>query len=464
MSARGNVLAARGSVWRPVVARISWQRLLLLLFVAAFFAYLFGPLIIMTVTAFNSADYPRVTPWDCFTTQWFGRFGRDSLLLAGLANSFFIGLGVVLLSLPIGLAAAIALSEVGERARSLLYTVFIVPILLPGIVIGIATLLFWGRIAGSFGLGHDTLLYNGIFLTILGQVCFISSYSMLIFLARIQRFDPTQTEAALDLGATPGQAFRKVLLPFLKPAIGSAAVLAFLASVENYNTTVFTIVSESTFTTVLASKVRFGIDPTISAIAVIIITTTLVAAIIQEARQRRLAARRREALAGVAAGAGAAAVMAGPTGRLLSHPASVAVLLLAVVGGLVWAGSRYDSSACQDALLQQKLQRQQELLEQQRQRMQQQAPAQPAPVPSGAAPKPASPFGGVFAPNNLGLSAPGGAVPAPAPPGAAPKPASPFGNAFAPDNLGLSAPGGATAPKIEPGAPAAPADPAPATQ
>ena len=61
-----------------------------------------------------------------------------------------------------------------------------------------------------------------------------------------------QEEAALDLGATHVQAFRKVLLPFLKPAIGSAAVLAFLASFENYNTTVFTIVSESTLTTVLA--------------------------------------------------------------------------------------------------------------------------------------------------------------------------------------------------------------------
>ena len=72
-----------------------------------------------------------------------------------------------------------------------------------------------------FGASENSLFYNGIFLTIVGQTTFIAAYSMLIFIARLQRFDYAQEEAARDLGATPGQSFRKVLLPFLKPAIGN---------------------------------------------------------------------------------------------------------------------------------------------------------------------------------------------------------------------------------------------------
>ena len=237
------------------------NRILIGAFIFLFFAYLFGPLIIMSVTAFNSSQFPRMAPWECFTTEWFYKLANDGDLLKGLRNSFIIGIGVVLVATPIGLAAALMLSQVGPRLRSVMYTIFIAPILVPGVVLGISTLIFWDRIGTIFNADYNSMFYNGIFLTILGQVTFISAYSMLVFLARLQRFDVTLNEAALDLGATPAQAFRKVLLPFMAPAIGSAAVLGFLASLENYNTTVFTIVSESTFTTVLASKVRYGIDP-----------------------------------------------------------------------------------------------------------------------------------------------------------------------------------------------------------
>src|SRR3546814_14405432 len=95
------------------------------------------------------------------------------------------------------------------------------------------------------GASYDSIFYSGFFLTILGQATFISAYCMLVFLARLQRFDRTQEEAALDLGASHVQVFWKVLVPFLRPAILSSAVLAFLSSFENYNTTLFTIPSEA---------------------------------------------------------------------------------------------------------------------------------------------------------------------------------------------------------------------------
>ena len=273
---------------------------LLGIYIFIFFAYLFGPLIIMSITAFNSAEFPAVTPWECFSWRWFaeGKVTYDGQRLAGLLadtklhdgilTSLRIALGVVILSVPIGMAAAIVLTQVNSKIRTLFYSMAIMPVLFPGVVIGISTVVLWDRIASMTGGGvMADIGRNGVFLTILAQTCFISTYCFLIFVARLQRFDKTQEEAALDLGASQTQVFFKILMPYLMPAIASSAVIAFLYSFENYNTTVFSILSDQTLTTVIASKVRLGISPAISALALVIIAITLTAAISYEVLKRR---------------------------------------------------------------------------------------------------------------------------------------------------------------------------------
>jgi len=302
-------------------------------FVVIFFLYLFGPLIVMSLTAFNSSAFPRVSPWECFTAEWFNVLINDKTLVEGIKNSLIIGAGVVLLAVPTGLAGALMLTQINQRVRPWYYTIVISPILIPGVVLGISTLVFWDRMGRMFGFGYQSIFYDGIFLTIIGQSTFIAAYSMLVFISRLQRFDNAQEEAALDLGATHVQTFRKVLLPFLKPAIGSAAVLAFLASFENYNTTIFTIVSQSTLTTVLASKVRYGINPSISALAVAIVVLTLFGAALLEIVKRK---EQREEKAAEAA---AAAATKGDTSQaavkrtsVLAEPAMYILVLVFIAG------------------------------------------------------------------------------------------------------------------------------------
>ena len=269
------------------------------LYLFIFFTYLFGPLIIMSFTAFNSAEFPAITPWECFTFRWFneGKIAYDGQHLAGLftdwrlhdglISSLIIGGGVVLLAVPIGMAAAIVLTQVKSQLRDIYYSISIMPVLFPGVIIGISTVVLWDRLAGLGGDGFISEIgRNGIFLTILAQTCFISTYCFLIFVARLQRFDQTQEEAALDLGASQTQVFFKILIPYLAPAIASAAVIAFLASFENYNTTVFSILSDQTLTTVIASKVRLGISPALSALALSIIALTIIAAVTYEILRR----------------------------------------------------------------------------------------------------------------------------------------------------------------------------------
>jgi spermidine/putrescine transport system permease protein len=253
-------------------------------YIALFFLYLFGPLAVMGVTAFNTPSYPQAIPFEGFTLRWFAKLADDAELVEGIQNSLLIGALVVALSVPIGLAGAIVMTQVYHRARSLYYLVVVSPVLTPGVILGISTVIFWKDLTTLTGL---KMFYNGIFLATLGQSTFISAYCMLIFLSRLQRFDRAQEEAALDLGASYPQVFFHILLPFLKPAILSAAVLAFLSSFENYNTTTFAILADKTLTTVLAGRVRQGTTPALSALAVIIIAVTLAGAITYEVLKRR---------------------------------------------------------------------------------------------------------------------------------------------------------------------------------
>ena len=270
------------------------RRAVFLLYLLLFFAYLFGPLAVMAVTAFNASAYPQAVPFQGFTLHWFADLARDDALMQGLATSLRIGVYVVLLSVPLGLAGALVMQQIHARARSLYYLVMVSPVLTPGVIIGISTVIFWRDLTG---VTHTRFLYDGVLLTVLGQSSFIAAYCMLVFTARLQRFDPALAEAALDLGASRAQVFAHVLLPFLRPAILSAAVLAFLSSFENYNTTTFSILADKTLTTVLAGQVRQGTTPALSALAVTIIGLTLLAAAAYELARRRSDRQRREAVA-----------------------------------------------------------------------------------------------------------------------------------------------------------------------
>ncbi len=271
-------------------------RVMMGFYIGLFFLFLFGPLIVMAISAFNTATYPQAYPIEGLTLSWFSVLFSDRGLMEGLWNSLIIGLMVVAVSVPLGLAGALVMTQVYSRARSLYYLVVVSPVLTPGVIIGISTVIFWRDISDWTGVDS---VYQGIFLATLGQSTYISAYCMLIFMSRLQRYDRGQEEAALDLGASPTQVFFHILIPYLKPALVSAAVIAFLSSFENYNTTTFAILADKTMTTVLAGRVRQGTTPAISALAVVIIAVSLAGAILYEivrrAEERREKVRSRAA-------------------------------------------------------------------------------------------------------------------------------------------------------------------------
>jgi spermidine/putrescine transport system permease protein len=123
---------------------------------------------------------------------------------------------------------------------------------------------------------------------VLGQVSYIAAMVMLLVLARLQSFDAGLEEAALDLGASHMQVLRRILLPYLYPAIAAGGAVAFFQSIENYNVTQFTRGGMDTLTVYVFSMVRSGVTPAINALAFLLIMVTLVLALIYEINRRRL--------------------------------------------------------------------------------------------------------------------------------------------------------------------------------
>lgn len=255
----------------------SGSTLVLRLYMAVFFAYMFLPLGVMVAAGVNDYSPPSITVWQGFTLRWFSEFWGDARMWSGLVNSLIIAVAVMALALPMGLSGALLLSQLGRRSASLLYTVMVSPLLTPGIIIGISTVIFW----------RNFDITAGLLTAILAQSAFIGSYAMLMFMARLQRQDLTLEEAALDLGATRARAFRRITLPFLKPTIVTAAVIAFLQSFENYNTTIFSIGGDHTLVTEIGARMRFGISPMINAIGILFIIVTVVCALAWAALRRR---------------------------------------------------------------------------------------------------------------------------------------------------------------------------------
>ena len=274
----------------------NWSGFVLNLYLGVFFLYLFVPLGIMVLAAFNANNTPSATDWQGFTLDWFtGRFDdggnlevrglpQDARFLQGLWHSLLIALGVIAISIPLGLSGALLLTRLESRANTLLYTLMVSPILMPGIVLGVSTMIFWRDMFG---------VEAGLFTAMIAQSVFISSFCMLMFTARLQRQDCLLEEAGLDLGASPFLVFRRITLPFLMPTIATAAVIAFLQSIENYNTTFFAIGGSWTLVTEIGARMRFGLSPVVNVIGVIFVVITIMAAIAYVMTKRRAQARAR---------------------------------------------------------------------------------------------------------------------------------------------------------------------------
>ncbi|MET2831430.1 ABC transporter permease [Mesorhizobium shangrilense] len=265
-------------------------------YMLVFFLYLAAPLVAAGVFAFNDSLFPAL-PWKGFTLDWFfgtsepklGMF-HDRRLMEGLWNSLYIGAIVSVLSVAAGTCNAFLFERKQFPGKSLLYVLMIVPLVIPGVILGISILVFASMIANgvedSFGWDMD-FLRPGTFLVVLGQFSFLVTITSLVIAARLRKFDVALEEAALNLGASRVRVLATVTLPYLAPALFSAFVVAFLVSFENFNTTLMLVGSDSPLTITMYDRMaKAGSTPVLNAVSLFLMVASGLLALLSVIAQR----------------------------------------------------------------------------------------------------------------------------------------------------------------------------------
>ncbi len=246
-------------------------------YMVAFFVFLAAPLIAAGSFAFNDSLFPTL-PWQGFTLDWFfndtepklGMF-HDRRLLQGLYYSSIIAVMVSILSVFVGTTNAFLFVRGNFPAKNFFYILMILPLVIPGVILGISILVLASNLANFFENSFDIeieVLRPGLMLVVLGQFSFITTISSLVITARLKKFDNSMEEAAYNLGANRGRVMRTITLPFLRPAMIAAGIVAFLVSFENFNTTLFLVGSEAPLTITMYDRMaKVGSTPVLNAVS-----------------------------------------------------------------------------------------------------------------------------------------------------------------------------------------------------
>jgi spermidine/putrescine transport system permease protein len=247
-------------------------------YVIAFLIFLFTPLAIVAVFAFNDAPYPA-PPWHGFTLDWFignaakhrvGLF-HDAALLGSIWTSVVVAIWVTALSVAIGTANAFLMERFRFPGKESLSVLMLLPLVIPGVILGISILSFSSRLADLALYWFDAevdFLRPGLPLVALGQFSYIATITTLMISARLKRFDRTLEEAALNLGASHAAVLRTITFPYLRPALIGAAAISFLMSFENFNTTLMLVGSDAPLTVMMYGRMREGATPVLNAVSV----------------------------------------------------------------------------------------------------------------------------------------------------------------------------------------------------
>ena len=231
--------------------------------------FLFLPLVIIAVFSFNEG---KAIIWSGFSLKWYAAlFLESEKLWHSFGNSVLIACISALISVAIGTFAGLGVQWYRFRGRGYVQAVSILPMVLPEVVIGMSTLIFFSAI--NIPLGFLSI--------IIAHITFCLPFVFLLVLARLEEFDFSIVEAARDLGATERQTLFKVVIPAIFPAILSGFFMSVTLSLEDFVITFFVSgPGSTTLPLYVFSMVRYGISPVINALSLIMILGTMVIAFI----------------------------------------------------------------------------------------------------------------------------------------------------------------------------------------
>jgi len=245
-------------------------RAALRVWVALVLAFLFLPIVLIVLYAFNPSNIES-WPISGFTLHWFALAWNDPQVRAAFWLSVRVGLFATVLALLLGSAVASALHQFRFFGREAISLLLVLPLALPGIITGIALNSFFSFTGVQFGtltivIGHTTF-------------CIVVVYNNLI--ARLRRTPGSLAEASMDLGARGWQTARHVMLPLTATALVSGALLAFALSFDEVIVTVFTAGAQNTLPLWIFGAIRLGQQlPEVNAVVTIVILLTIIPVVV----------------------------------------------------------------------------------------------------------------------------------------------------------------------------------------
>jgi spermidine/putrescine transport system permease protein len=278
------VVEARRTAARPGGAssrvppwRNPWRRPYVLAGITvAYIVWSLVPVLVAVQFSFNDGRSRSV--WQGFSMQWYccadGSVGEDPSLLQALQNSLTLGASTVLIATPLGVMLAMGLTRWRSRASRVSNGIALVPLVTPEIVVGSALYLVFVNLYQFIPLGRPAML--------LGHVTFSVSYVLVVVRSRLQSIGPDFEEAARDLGASPLQAIRTILIPMLMPSIFASAMLVFATSLDDFVVSQFLFgnASNATVPIKLYNAVRNSPTPALNALATLLLLVSFLALIL----------------------------------------------------------------------------------------------------------------------------------------------------------------------------------------
>lgn len=266
--------------------------------------FMYAPILVLIVFSFNSSKSRTV--WTGFSLKWYFELLDDSRILSALATTVEVSILAMVISTILGTMAAIGFFNMRKRERAFYMAVNNIPMTNADIITGVSLMLLFVFAMGAFNATLGNLmgveLQMGFGTLLLAHVTFDIPYVILSVLPKLNQCDPNIEEAALDLGATPWQAFTKVVFPEIQPGVLNGAIMAFTMSIDDFVISYFTAGSScSTLAMEIYAMTRKRISPEINALSTLmfVVVLTLLAVVnIRSAQQERAAAKRAAAFRG----------------------------------------------------------------------------------------------------------------------------------------------------------------------
>ena len=301
MAADLEVLSRRGRLARAGLG----------VYAVAIYVFLFAPIALLVLFSFNANRYGTfpITGW---TLKWYRSAIDNYQIHDALRTTLKVAGEVTLVSVVVGTAAAFPLVRSRLRFRDGIRIGFVLPIMIPGLLIGVSLLvLFTGTL--HIELSPQT--------AVIGQSVYTTPFVILLVAARLQSFDRSLERAAADLGANTFQRLVRVVFPLILPAILAGALLAFTLSIDEFIITYFLIGTQITLPIYIYTQIRYGITPEVNALASMLLAASLLVLALAFALPQTMRASRRALRFGLARRA--ARRVSNPAGRSRSGlPAS----------------------------------------------------------------------------------------------------------------------------------------------